>query len=282
MATRYCFTLNNYTPEECVSLQHLDVAYMVFGREIGTVGLTMHLQGYVIFKSRKSLMQVRAMLSRAHWEVAKGTTEQNVVYCTKAGEFTEIGVRPMSQSEKGSKGGEKSKEVWKAHWELAKLGQFEELPPAQIKTWEYIRSKYGSAPTDRTELLNEWIHGPSGCGKSRYVRDTYPVFYSKPMSKWWDGYAGEPVVVLDDFAPEHGKFLGYFLKIWADHYVFNAEVKGSMLRIRPDRIIVTSQYSLEACFEEGETIAALLRRFNVTTMPGPNPVLSCNLTGQLS
>jgi hypothetical protein len=82
------------------------------------------------------------------------------------------------------------------------------------------------------------------------------------MSKWWDGYRGQNLVVLNDFEPSHGPFLGYFLKIWADHYAFNAEVKGGMLKIRPAKLIVTSQYALEDCFEDPKTIEALCRRFN--------------------
>ena len=70
------------------------------------------------------------------------------------------------------------------------------------------------------------------------------------MNKWWDGYAGEEVVVLDDFDPRHAEHLSYYLKIWADHYAFNAEVKGGMIRVRPKTVIVTSQYAIEDCFKE--------------------------------
>ena len=83
------------------------------------------------------------------------------------------------------------------------------------------------------------------------------------MNKWWDGYNHEACCVLDDFDPSHGKYLSYFLKIWADHYPFNAEVKGGMFEIRPDIIIVTSQYNIWQCFEDGETIQAITRRFQI-------------------
>lgn len=83
------------------------------------------------------------------------------------------------------------------------------------------------------------------------------------MNKWWDGYQGEDVVILDDFAPEHGKFLAYYLKIWADHYAFNAEIKGAMLKIRPKTFLITSQYRLEDCFESPEDIEAIKRRFKI-------------------
>jgi len=108
------------------------------------------------------------------------------------------------------------------------------------------------------------------------VRETYESFYSKPMSKWWDGYDQEETVVLDDFDPNHAKFLSYFLKIWADHYVFNAEVKGGMLKIRPKVIVVTSQYSIEQCFESQEEIDAIKRRFTVKPMGAPPaPYAAC-------
>lgn len=269
----WCFTINNYTEEDenfCYGLGWMS-KYVVVGREIGESG-TPHLQGYVYFENRRNLAGMKALHETAHWEPQKGTPKQAAEYCKKDGDFFEWGVAPMSQEEKGDCGREAAKE----RWALAKAGKFEELPPENLKIYEYIYFK-NLVVEDRSELHNLWICGPSGCGKSRYVRDNFVSFYTKSMSKWWDGYAHEDVVVLDDFDPEHGKYLGYYLKIWADHYAFNAEVKGGMLKIRPKTLIVTSQYPLEACFPDRECIEAVRRRFQVVQLaPFSNDV--CNLT----
>lgn len=267
-ARGWCFTKNNYTEtdeHECFGLAW-KVKYIIVGKEVGESG-TPHLQGYIYYEHPKRFETVKHDVPEgSHIEVAKGNAQQNFEYCSKGGDYFEDGERPLTQAEKGEKG----KPTIEERWALAKAGKFDELPPEQIKTYEYIHQKYKSVPEDRSELDNIWIFGPSGCGKSRYVRENHPDHYWKGMNKWWDGYNGEDVVVLDDFDPSHGKFLGYYLKIWADHYAFNAEVKGGMLRIRPKKIIVTSQYPIGACFDDAEGIAAIQRRFKVVDM---NPVI---------
>ena len=103
-------------------------------------------------------------------------------------------------------------------------------------------------------MLNEWRCGDSGSGKSSGVRRDYgDSLYVKDATKWWDGYAGEETVVIDDWDPETTKYLRRYLKIWADHYPFKAEVKGGSMEIRPKRVIVTSQYTIEMCFPDEKT-----------------------------
>lgn len=260
----WLFTFNNYAdhvPHVTLVRSAEHVKFFVIGREVGESG-TPHLQGYIYFATLKSLTQCRALLPLAHWTIARGTAQENYAYCTKDGNFDEGGVMPATQTEKGAKGAARIAELWT----LARAGQFEQLPPQNIKTWEYIHLKYQPKPPARDQLKNFWIVGQSGTGKSRMVREQFPIHYNKPMSKWWDGYNNEETIVLDDFAPDHGKYLGYFLKIWADHYPFNAEVKGGMLHIRPLRVLVTSQYRINECFEDVHTVEAINRRFTVCDM----------------
>jgi len=257
-ARGWCFTINNYdeADENFVFELAQESRYVCCGKEVGESG-TPHLQGFVYFVNARSLSAMKIMHDTAHWEPMRGTAEQAATYCKKEGDYFEHGNLPTTSAEAG-------RQSLQERWALAKEGKFEELPPEFIKTYEYIHRKYLTT-TDRPTLDNIWLSGPSGCGKSRWVRDNHEVFYTKGMSKWWDGYAGEDVVLLDDFDPTHGKFLAYYLKIWADHYAFNAEVKGGMLKIRPKLVIVTSQYHLRDCFETPEDKDAIERRFKQLT-----------------
>jgi len=115
-----------------------------------------------------------------------------------------------------------------------------------------------------------WIFGETGVGKSRYIRDNHPgACYFKPQNKWWDGYNGEKVILIDDF-DHSGYGLGHYLKIWADCYSFNAEVKGNTIRPVYDTFYITSQYLPEQIWkptdvklQDEEMVAAIERRFTI-------------------
>lgn len=103
-STRWIFVINNPTAEEQVVLRNLgdDVGtnglrYLVWGREIGETG-TYHLQGFVVFDSRKRLRTVKEIIGhRAHCEVARGTSVQAADYAKKDGDYDEFGNLPTGR-----------------------------------------------------------------------------------------------------------------------------------------------------------------------------------------
>jgi len=259
----WCFTLNNYTEEERTALIGTQCRYMVVGREIGAEG-TNHLQGFVQFeKPGKTLAACKKLNARAHWESSKGSIDQNYAYCTKDGDFEEVGVKPMTQQKKG----EAEKHRWDEILSAAQDGRLEDIP-AEVRlkyprNIAYIRQEATRKQVLKdTEEENLWIYGPTKTGKSLMARTLYPDLYLKMCNKWWDGYEQQDVVLLEDFDQQHDKLVHY-LKIWADRYPFPAETKGGSFVIRPRRIIVTSNYHPEDIWTKQPDLAPILRRFKL-------------------
>nr|AJD07568.1 replication-associated protein [Sewage-associated circular DNA molecule] len=271
----FVFTHNNYPN---TTLQDtIDCKYIIYGKEIGESG-TPHLQGFVRFESKKSLAQVIALLPGCHVEVAIAP-QSAIEYCKKDGDFTERGIAPLSQKRKG----ETEKERWNEIKTLAKAGRLDEIDSEvyvrNYRTLKEIAKDHMPQVPDATELPGEWFYGPAGTGKSRAAREENPVAYAKPLNQWWDGYQDEPVVIVDDMDPFH-KSLAYEFKMWGDRYAFVAPIKGGALRIRPTKVIVTSQYMPEEIWEDAATLEAInrrfkLRRFGSDELDRPDPIAKC-------
>jgi len=260
----WVFTLNNYTDNDIEALNNLTCRYICYGKEVAPTTGTPHLQGFVVFNNARHIGGVRQVLPGCHVERARGSVTQCVDYCSKDGDFHERGARPISPEAKGD--GERAR--WATALEHARRGTLEEIDP-QIFICHYASIKRIEADNMGELLINPhtcgiWIVGPSGCGKSRGVREKFPDLYPKPLNKWWDGYSGQDEVLIDDVDKSHGQWIGSFLKIWADHYPFIAESKGRSNQIRPKRLLVTSQYTINEVFNhDAALIEAIERRFKV-------------------
>lgn len=266
-ARDYCFTLNNYTQEHIQLLEELDCAYVVYGKEVGESG-TPHLQGYVRFPTPRTVSSVIKKIKGAHIEIKKGTFEQAIAYCKKDGDVYERGVAPMTKEQKGDCNKRRHEDAFQA----AKDGRFDDIP-ADLRTRFYgtykkIREDHLPKPEPLTELQNEWCYGPTGTGKSRSAQEMYPDAYlKKANTKWWDGYIDQEVVIIDDFDKYHVQ-LGYELKIWLDHYPFQAERKGGSMDIRPKKIIITSNYHPADIWDDNRTLEPVLRRVKLVKYEG--------------
>jgi hypothetical protein len=254
------------------------IKYLILGLEEATETKKWHLQGFIYFSNKKSFQQCKQVLeqiglpSSTHIEQAKGSLKQNFDYCRKDGDFMDYGKRPFTPKEKAEKTNEIISSKYEETWQFVKAGQFQKLDPAKLRNYEYARMRALKPPSDRPKLWNFWIHGPSGTGKSSTIRRLFlpEEIYYKPVNKWWDHYQMEPICLIEDLEPSHHTFLSYYLKLWADHYVFTAEQKGSVFKVRPGIVIITSQYSIEQCFALADqaTRDAMHRRFE-PYQPGP-------------
>lgn len=100
-ATRYVFTINNYTETDIDNVRSLvsSCNYLVFGREVGESG-TPHLQGFLILKRSQRFTWLTGKLPRTHVEKARGNNDQAASYCKKDGDFEEFGSYPQGAGER--------------------------------------------------------------------------------------------------------------------------------------------------------------------------------------
>jgi len=272
----FCFTVFNETGAASSStgeldvkrvlerLAHVDYEYIVIGYEVAPTTGRHHGQGFMRFKHERSLRALRASLPQFDITTMykDSTPEQCITYCKKDGRIIlEEGRQPMSQKAKGKANAQR----WKTALELSKAGKFDELPPdIQFlhlpKAEALFAREQAKLVPPRVLTKHLWYWGASGTGKSRKVWDDYETVFVKPCNKWWPYYKGEKVVLIDDFDKRHD-VLVYYLKIWADAYPFQAEGKGTYQKIRPELIIVTSNYHPKDIWTEPSDYEPILRRF---------------------
>ena len=216
-----------------------------------------HIQFFLNFKNKARISAITKVNKKVHCEkvlVNNGADKYCMKEETRVEGPIEFGVKPVQVNKKVD---------WEQVWQKAKEGKLEEIP-ASIRTVHYNKlkaiAKDNMSFKDCDHLRGIWIWGEAGAGKSRWARAQSKSIYPKLCNKWWDGYQGEEVVVMDDFMPEH-KVLCQQLKIWADRYDCILETKGGAAHAQYQWLIVTSQYSIEEIFSDDRDRAALQRRF---------------------
>lgn len=229
------------------------------------------MQGFVYFKNPRSFSSVQKQFAPRHVEKSVAPLEA-ITYCKKEGKYTERGTQPVwSKKDRSRKGGAASKENYRDFISLARTGQYETIldkhPGLAVQHYRSMfafNKDFGPQVPNLSQLDNYWFFGPPGTGKSHRARTMFPgkSVYVKPPTKWWDGYQGEPVVVIDDIGSKQD-YLVDFIKVWSDKYPFQAEVKGGSMKIRPEIVIITSNRSIEELFSPNYPIdvAPLKRRF---------------------
>lgn len=94
----WSWTYHSPSPQDIEAIKQIDAVYLCFGAELGSQGITPHLQGYVYFANPRKLLGVKTLFpsQTVHLERSRGTALQNKTYCMKeAGEFFEKGILPQ-------------------------------------------------------------------------------------------------------------------------------------------------------------------------------------------
>lgn len=257
-ARSVCFTLHDYTDQDLERVRALCKAskYAVFGQEVTPTTGRRHLQGYVSFKNPRSGDSVKKDINdKVHLEVAKGNAEQNRTYCTKEGKFEEFGELPKqgertdwAQAVKALQEGQDVADV---------VVEQPQLLPA-IRSLERFKTlTLKPLHRDVTVIV---LYGDAGTGKSRWAYASYPDLYSKSRGEWWDGYAGQKAILLDDY---YGYMPYSELLRVLDRYPYHAPVKGGFVWAQWDTVIITSNKPPSQWYQQGLT-PALRRRLNRT------------------
>lgn len=281
MSKSFCWTLNNYTEEEIVKINIMadeKANYVVYGKELGEVCKTEHLQGYIEFIKKINFNTVRNMFfNRAHIELRKGPQEDAINYCKKGTQSKKewgeskhkgpnFGLKAIVY-EKGTKAStnQGKRTDIETCIDTAKIAgmrgvmklkpSFQALKVAE-KSLEYCEKPRGVKP----EVF--WITGASGTGKSTFAEELLKggdLYVKDCDSKFWMNYDAHDCVIIDDFRDEWWS-LTYMLSLINNKRKI-VQTKGGSRQFVATRIIITSIFRPEECYTH-EPSTQLCRRIN--------------------
>lgn len=255
----WVFTLNN--PHETISERKFTgCTYLVSQLERGASG-TLHYQGYVEFKEKKTINDLKRYLPGAHFEPRRGSQQQAIDYCKKAstrtGEAYEWG-NPKKQG--------KRTDLEEIRQRIIEGWSNKDVADGYFGSWcRYNRSFM--VYKNLIQPVRTWkpevflLYGPPGTGKSRYALESGPADqqYWKQRSIWWDLYEAHETVVLDDY---YGWLPWDVLLRILDRYPLLVETKGGQVQFLPKKIYITSNSKPEEWYKESPNLAALKRRID--------------------
>lgn len=268
----HLITVNNWTDDEVAAVLELfDTAkYSVIGFETGHKCGTPHFHAYAYWPNGKAVSSIKKQIPRARIDVCKGTPEQCRAYVIKENEYNEFGTCPKQGERTDLKRfkddileGMSVEDLCEQHTEyMAKYDRF-------YKTVRNIDLKKKSMSMTAPEVIV--LIGEPGSGKTRHVYDTHDMedIYKLEVgdgsanSLFWDGYDGEPIILIDDF---HNNIkLDYMLRL-LDRYPMKINIKGGYTWRVANKIYITSNIPVDRWYPNCPDIhrKALQRRITKT------------------
>lgn len=187
----------------------------------------------------------KKIITRAHWEIRKGTEEQAIAYCKKEDSRIRLGEEIGVLKGQGFRSdlivvkrkldsGASIRDICEDHFSTA---------ARHLKFFKEYKRLVTSPTKPTTEVIV--IYGPTGTGKSLYC-SSFDNCYWKQNSIWWDDYEGEETVVLDEF---YGWLPFSELLRVLDRHPLLLQTKGGQVRAKFKRVIMTSNSKPSAWYD---------------------------------
>lgn len=282
----FCFTWNNYPSNyRDIFNEHIkDIKFLITGEEVSKSG-TPHLQGFIRLINTTTFNVISKRFGNSHVEIALGSDKQNIDYCMGIGETAKSHGKEPANPDKifmigeiGNLGTGKRTDLIDKKNAIKTAIQTGTMTSKEIinsmttnyQEIKYVETllKYNDEPrvyVDSFKFI--WIYGPTETGKTKYVlsnrfKKEYEegkVYIAMNTSKWWDGYDGQEILIIDDFRDSFCSFSN-LLQI-AQPIEYRVENKGGSRQLKALTIVITSCYApIDVYNGVGEKRQQLYRR----------------------
>jgi hypothetical protein len=251
-----CFTHFGDTedayPEPLTTL-HESIQYYCYGKETCPTTGRLHHQGFAYGEKMKLATWSKRLELIGHGKVlpCNGNLQQNEVYCSKQGLYTELGVAPMGDGKKRCLQQFTDAIMRNPQHPINFVAEEPQLAPLYVQYGRGLtdlasRMKMRQMNTEGYKKREIYILvGKPGTGKSRYVYEHHLPndIYTMPTvtGQWYGSYAGQPVVVFNDVCNGSVLSISDFLNI-TDGYPIEVPVKGGFVPWCAQTVYFTSNH----------------------------------------
>jgi len=240
---KWFLTINNYSDDEWdeARIEIKKCSYGICCQEVGAQG-TPHIHIWLHYDNARSFASIQKKFKRANIQEGKGR-DQDQVYLKKDCVFEEFGILEKQGKRTDLElikdiikngGGMNDIIECSSNYQSMKMGE--------------MMLKHNELPRKIEPIEVIWYYGSSGKGKTRKVFDTEVNIFRPTTYRWWEGYDGHNIVLIDDFRDSFCSFVN-LLKL-TDIYPFRVQTKGGSRQVKYNKIYITSDKSPRVIFED--------------------------------
>lgn len=250
-------TVHRYTDAENPPGRWRDeVEYAIWQEEKAPSTDKLHLQMFLRFHSQVAASGVKAMFTSCpHVDIGDAKIDSMIAYCSKtetrvSGPW-EHGIKPVGKG--------KRSDLLEMQELLDKGAEEMDIAKSFFSTWARNHravARYcamaAKNPRSWVTYTEVWL-GPPGCGKGARVQErwkpneVYTVKRPGPgQPVYFDGYTGQPIVVLDEF---NGYLPFHFLLKLCDAGPLLVDTKGGMAQFRARTVVIVSNHEVDTWYK---------------------------------